>query len=221
MPDQIKLCECNCGRPAPIAPRNDKRRGWVKGQPVRFVRGHANRGKSRPLADRFWEKVDKHGPLPSAEAVARWPEIVSTSCWIFTGRLRWGYGGIQMGGRGCPTAQAHRVAWYLQTGAWPEPNCCHKCDVKACVRFEHLFEGTDADNAADRDAKGRTKYFSKLTAEQVAEIRKLRQPWIRAGRGRRRRGTAMLVKRFAERYGVEERTIRKILRNERWEGMAA
>lgn len=38
-----KLCECGCGRPAPIAQFGSKSRGWVKGQPVRFVWGHGSR----------------------------------------------------------------------------------------------------------------------------------------------------------------------------------
>lgn len=44
-----KLCECGCGQPAPIAKSNDKRRGWIKGQPIRFISGH-NGVKSRDMA---------------------------------------------------------------------------------------------------------------------------------------------------------------------------
>lgn len=33
-------CECGCGLPAPIAPQTDRRRGLVKGQPMRFRSGH-------------------------------------------------------------------------------------------------------------------------------------------------------------------------------------
>lgn len=32
---------------------------------------------------------------------------------------------------------------------------CHTCDNPPCCRFSHLFLGTKATNAADRDAKGR------------------------------------------------------------------
>ena len=34
------LCECGCGEPAPLAIKTDRRRGWVKGEPLRFVYGH-------------------------------------------------------------------------------------------------------------------------------------------------------------------------------------
>jgi hypothetical protein len=37
-----KLCECGCGRPAPIATRNRLERGQRKGEPLRFVSGHNN-----------------------------------------------------------------------------------------------------------------------------------------------------------------------------------
>lgn len=43
----MKLCECGCGQPAPIAPQSSTKRGWVKGQPLRFIRGHHGR-KQRP-----------------------------------------------------------------------------------------------------------------------------------------------------------------------------
>ena len=41
------LCECGCGEATGIADRNDPKWGWVRGQPVRFKRGHQGRGKSR------------------------------------------------------------------------------------------------------------------------------------------------------------------------------
>ncbi len=35
-----KLCECGCGKPAPIATHNQTRYGYVKGLPMRFIKGH-------------------------------------------------------------------------------------------------------------------------------------------------------------------------------------
>src|SRR6266487_382366 len=40
MPDG--LCECGCGQATNIAPRSSTLWGWVKGQPIRFRRGHAS-----------------------------------------------------------------------------------------------------------------------------------------------------------------------------------
>ncbi len=40
----LKLCECGCGKPAPIAKVTRKKRGQKKGCPVRFVSGHNPQG---------------------------------------------------------------------------------------------------------------------------------------------------------------------------------
>jgi 5-methylcytosine-specific restriction endonuclease McrA len=44
----VKLCECGCGKPAPIAKITKKVWGHIKGVPVRFITGHNSRGKPRP-----------------------------------------------------------------------------------------------------------------------------------------------------------------------------
>lgn len=38
----VTLCACGCGKEAPRAKHSDKRFGHVKGQPLRFIRGHWN-----------------------------------------------------------------------------------------------------------------------------------------------------------------------------------
>lgn len=35
-----KLCECGCGNHAPIAKYTCHERGWIKGEPIRFIHGH-------------------------------------------------------------------------------------------------------------------------------------------------------------------------------------
>src|SRR5205814_2622576 len=60
------LCACGCGQHTSIRPRNDRRFGFVKGEPAKFVQGHYARVMERariPLADRFWSKVNKNGPI--------------------------------------------------------------------------------------------------------------------------------------------------------------
>jgi hypothetical protein len=38
--DKIKLCECGCGKPAPISKYTNRNRGRIKGQPFRYCVGH-------------------------------------------------------------------------------------------------------------------------------------------------------------------------------------
>jgi hypothetical protein len=37
---KVKLCECGCGRPAPIATKTDAKWGAIQGKPRRFIAGH-------------------------------------------------------------------------------------------------------------------------------------------------------------------------------------
>jgi HNH endonuclease len=171
----------------------------------------------RPLVERFWSHVNKSGPMPSPEAVAVWPEIAGTPCWIY-GKDPGKYRLVSLG-PGQPNAGAHRVAWFLATGKWTKLDVCHKCDVKACVRFEHLFKGTHTKNMRDMAAKGRAKFFGghgghrKVTAEDVAEIRRLGAPCVRHPR---KRGTVLLKKLLARRFNLRPITIEAILARRRW-----
>jgi len=40
----MKLCECGCGKPAPIAKQTITKIGHKKGQPIRFILGHHRNG---------------------------------------------------------------------------------------------------------------------------------------------------------------------------------
>jgi hypothetical protein len=39
----MKLCECGCGEPTNPAPFTAPSKGWIKGEPVRFRRGHSGK----------------------------------------------------------------------------------------------------------------------------------------------------------------------------------
>jgi len=55
--------------------------------------------------------------------------------------------------------RAHRLAWFLATGVWPDKLVLHRCDVRLCVRKSHLFTGTYTDNNRDMERKGRSNHF--------------------------------------------------------------
>lgn len=65
-----------------------------------------------------------------------------------------GYGRVKRKGR---SYKAHRYAWYLKHGYWPEKHILHKCDNRPCCNTEHLFEGNDKDNSDDKISKGRAR----------------------------------------------------------------
>lgn len=94
----------------------------------------------------FWLDVDLNGPLVR-------PDL--GECWIWTGaRMRYGY--FQYGKK---LIGAHRVAWELRNGPIPDGlYVLHRCDNPPCVRPDHLFLGTAADNTADMVAKGRYRH---------------------------------------------------------------
>lgn len=94
-------------------------------------------------------------------------------CWEYGGKIgNRGYGLVFIetlpDGRE-KWALAHRVVYEGMVGPIPEGMfLCHHCDNRKCVRPDHIFVGTDADNKADMYAKGRhphgeTHWKSKVT----------------------------------------------------------
>lgn len=126
----MKLCECGCGTVAPIATQTDARAGHVRGQPMRFVRGHAAR-------------KHPHGYVEQ-ECGYRTP------CWIFQGaRLESGYGWWRRG-------YAHRRAYEDAYGRIPDGlHIDHLCDARMCIRPDHLEAVTQAENNRRVWARGR------------------------------------------------------------------
>lgn len=57
----VALCECGCGLPAPISPRTHRRYGHVKGEPMRFIRGHATRGRRLTDEQRYAAGSSRRG----------------------------------------------------------------------------------------------------------------------------------------------------------------
>jgi hypothetical protein len=175
----------------------------------------------RPLEERFWEKVDKDGPTMPGMA---------TRCWVWTGAKSEGYGYIGLGNG--KVGKATRVSWELHFDPLPANKCAlHRCDNPACVRPDHLFEGTHKDNAIDRENKGRMPHptgddhwarraperlargsqhgNALLREEQVVELRT-------AYTGKYGELTA-----FARKYNVDVQTVRRALRGETYANVGA
>jgi hypothetical protein len=152
------------------------------------------RGWKHP--ERFWDAL-------------RWTE---SDCWEWTGRLsRRGYGLVYVDGA---YTGAHRWAWTLLNGSIPTGLLvCHHCDNPPCCNPDHLFLGTNADNMAAMQAKGRGRLprqvfrgednaCARLTEQQVVAIRQL----YRRGGGRQ----------LAREYNVSDELISLIVTGKVW-----
>lgn len=162
----MKTCSV-CDQPASCRGWCDKhyRRWRLTGDPERTIGPPLEHGLS--LADRLRRRsVERNGCL-------EWTG----------GRDVDGYGRLSVGSRasgGKQTIRTHRIAWELANGR-PVPDgllVLHRCDNPACIKAEHLFVGTNADNVADMVSKGRGRTVSgeshggaKLSTDAVREIR--------------------------------------------------
>jgi hypothetical protein len=89
----------------------------------------------RPPEERFWEKVDKDGPIPSHR-----PEL--GPCWVWTAGKSNGYGMFRL-------SRPRRQIW---AHIFTTPNCPvglerdHLCRNRSCVRETHIEFVTSGEN---------------------------------------------------------------------------
>lgn len=116
----------------------DQQRRGEEIRPVGEYRGRANAARTRPVAERFWEKVDKHGPVPDYR-----PDL--GPCWLWTSPPQGDDYGRFRSDRG--DVGAHVWAWKQEHGPVPDGlELDHLCRVRRCVRHSHLEPVTPAEN---------------------------------------------------------------------------
>lgn len=154
-------CHCGCGERSPLSAYTDRSRGYITDKPLRFINGHQNRGRCKPLR---WVAEDRG---------------FSTPCWIWQLALTTnGYGHISVRASGY-VGSAHRYVYAQTRGEIPAgAHLDHLCRVRACVNPDHIEVVTCAENARRGDN-------AKLTYADIEEICRLR------GRGLTQREVAV------------------------------
>lgn len=167
-----------------------------------------------------------------------WSQVrTSAGCWEWTGgKTPFGYGTFKIGNR--PRA-AHRFAWELANGPIPDKlSVLHRCDNPSCVRFDHLFTGTQGDNVRDAASKGRLargqrngkhthpekrqrgdSHWQRRTPERAARGErvggaKLTENQVREIRALRSEGATLIS--IAALYGVRLTNIQQIVTRQTW-----
>lgn len=138
----------------------------------------------------FWRHVEK-----------------SEGCWEWTSyRAPKGYGRASYRDIG---VAAHRLSYEINVGPIPDGlMVCHKCDNPPCVRPDHLFLGTNAENQRDASRKGRLKGrhagelhpTARLTERDVLAIRRSRDP----------------IRVIAQTYGIARSTVTSVRSGRSW-----
>jgi hypothetical protein len=150
---------------------------------------------------RFWSRVDRSTP---------------DGCWEWQGAR--GESGHGVGWDGKRTRLAHRIAWFLTHGKWPDECVCHRCDNPPCCNPAHLFEGDRAANLADMRSKGRAAPMPTQPRGSQHSHAKLAESDIPLIRARLAAGEKAAA--IAADYGVTSSNIRAIHRGKTWSFVA-
>lgn len=172
------------------------------------------------IADNHWATGSYPLPVALCLGIADmdtqnfWRRVIkSDGCWLWTGAKHPDPGGAYgylYAGKGVSYKVAHRYAWEITFGPIPDGMLvCHRCDVRLCVRPDHLFIGTIADNMADRNAKGRQAYGERLGSARLteAEVIAIRTRYARGG---------VLYRELASEYGISPVQIGHIVTRRKW-----
>lgn len=114
--------------------------------------------------------------------IERLGERPESGCWEWPGSRTWaGYGVVNAWNGGNNPVYVHRVIGALLYGDLTHDQfVLHKCDNPPCCNPSHIWVGTNRENVADMDAKGRRvinpligsqHWNARLTEQEVASLR--------------------------------------------------
>jgi len=191
------VCVCQCGNECTVY-RGALRTGTTK------ACGCYPKGPQRRLEQR------------RADFMSKVAISTESDCWLWTGAQSSNrYGVVHIRPK---NTFAHRVAYQLFVGPIPSGLLvCHRCDVKLCVRHDHLFLGTTSDNQRDSMSKGRTACQrgtqNPAKGEQLWNA-KLSPATVRTIRMRFLSGDT--ITELAKAYGMSRSSIRAAATAETW-----
>ncbi len=168
-----------------------------------------------PTAGRWKSRKPHRSPKMSASELVEWCEqkcvLVDNGCLLWTGFTNEkGYGRVKLGK---VLVFLHRLVFEVKNKvSLTKDICvCHKCDTPNCIRVEHLFSGTNKDNVADRESKGRNivkhgedhpnSVLKEFEAIQIIDMIE---------------SEIFHDREIAELYGVSRDLIHRIRRNQLW-----
>lgn len=156
-------------------------------------------GFKTPLAERFWQKVDKRGP---------------DDCWMWLGAKVGGYGTIWNGKK---VIGAHRASLILDGRDPGLLDALHSCHNPSCVNPSHLRPGTEKENAQDaikaRRFVHRHPGFGEKNVNAV-----LTEMDVRMIRDQYTKGTTL--GELGRQYNVSRGAIAKCVHHKTWKNVA-
>lgn len=157
------------------------------------------------------KQCQAQGQRKQPERIWRFGERTEQGCLTWTrSRHKWGYGFIRVDEQ---AQLVHRIAWELTYGPIPDGLwVLHRCDNPPCFEPTHLFLGTQADNTADMDAKGRRRSRAVHGAEQGSAL--LTDDIVRQIRAQRFQG--MTLKSIAAAHGIHVSTVSLVANRKSW-----